>query len=63
MKCEICNHGEIHEGTTTVTFDRDGMTLVVKDVPAQVCSNCGEDYVDEHGGTRDMRLMSYGFAY
>ncbi|MDP3564649.1 MAG: type II toxin-antitoxin system MqsA family antitoxin [Methanoregula sp.] len=36
------------EGTTTVTFDRDGMTLVVKDVPAQVCTNCGEDYVDEH---------------
>ena len=36
------------EGTTTVTFDRDGMTLVVKDVPAQICTNCGEDYVNEH---------------
>jgi YgiT-type zinc finger domain-containing protein len=48
MKCVICKHGETHEGTTTVTFDRDGMTLVVKDVPAQVCPNCGEDYVDEH---------------
>lgn len=23
------------------------MTLVVKDVLAQVCTNCGEDYVDE----------------
>jgi hypothetical protein len=22
------------------------MTLVVKDVPAQVCDNCGEEYVD-----------------
>ena len=47
MKCVICKHGETREGTTTVTFERDGMTLVVKDVPAQVCSNCGEDYVDE----------------
>ena len=47
MKCVICKHGETKEGTTTVTFDRDGMTLVVKDVPAQVCTNCGEDYVDE----------------
>jgi len=48
MKCVICKHGETREGTTTVTFDRDDMTLVVKDVPAQVCTNCGEDYVDEH---------------
>jgi len=44
MKCVICKHGETREGTTTVTFDRDGMTLVVKDVPAQVCTNCGEDF-------------------
>jgi len=48
MKCVICKHGETKAGTTTVTFDRDGMTLVVKDVPAQVCTNCGEDYVDAH---------------
>jgi YgiT-type zinc finger domain-containing protein len=47
MKCVICKHGETRDGTTTVTFDRDGMTLVVKDVPAQVCTNCGEDYVDD----------------
>ena len=48
MKCVICKHGDTKEGTTTVTFDRDGMTLVVKDVPARICTNCGEDYVDEH---------------
>ncbi|HTY15843.1 MAG TPA: type II toxin-antitoxin system MqsA family antitoxin [Methanoregulaceae archaeon] len=48
MKCVICKHGDTREGTTTVTLDREGMTLVLKDVPAQVCSNCGEDYVDEH---------------
>ncbi len=47
MKCVICKHGETRAGTTTVTFERDGMTLVVKDVPAKVCANCGEDYVDE----------------
>lgn len=32
---------------TTVTFERDGMTIVVKEVPARICANCGEDYVDE----------------
>ncbi len=38
MKCVICKHGDAKEGTTTVTFDRNGMTLVVKDVPARICT-------------------------
>ena len=47
MKCVICKHGETKPGSTTVTLERDSLTLVVKSVPAQVCSNCGEAYVDE----------------
>jgi len=34
-------------GVTTVTLERDGMTLVVKRVPARVCPNCGEAYLSE----------------
>jgi len=30
-----------------LTLERDGFTYVVKGVPAQVCPNCGEDYVNE----------------
>ena len=33
-------------GTATVTLEPDGLLLVVKGVPAQVCGNCGEEYVD-----------------
>ena len=47
MKCVICKHGEARPGTTTVTLTRDGTTLVVKGVPARVCANCGEEYVDD----------------
>lgn len=47
MKCVICKQGETEPGTTTVTLERDGMTLVIKGVPARVCTNCGEEYVDE----------------
>ena len=28
------------------------MTLVVKGVPARVCPNCGEEYVDEETAAR-----------
>ena len=48
MKCVICKHAETTLGTTTVTLERDGLTYVIKRVPAQVCPNCGEDYVDEN---------------
>jgi YgiT-type zinc finger domain-containing protein len=46
MKCVICKKGNTKLGKTTVTLDRDGSTLVFKDVPASVCTNCGEAYVD-----------------
>jgi YgiT-type zinc finger domain-containing protein len=47
MKCVICKLGETQPGMTTVTLERNGLTLVVKSVPARVCANCGEEYVDE----------------
>lgn len=59
MKCVICKHGEMKAGTTTITFDRDGMTLVGKDIPAQVCTNCGEDYVDEQVAREILALAEH----
>jgi len=47
VKCVVCKHGDARSGTTTVTLTRNGTTLVVQGVPARVCSNCDEEYVDE----------------
>lgn len=47
MKCVICSHGETEPSQTTVTLERGGATVVFKSVPASVCENCGEAYVDE----------------
>ena len=47
MKCVICKQGETRAGKTTITLERGAFTMVVKSVPAQVCQNCGEAYVDE----------------
>ena len=46
MNCILCKHGETRPGFATVTLTRDSMTLIVKDVPASVCDNCGEEYVE-----------------
>lgn len=46
MKCVICKHGETQPGIATVTLQRGAVTLVLKSVPAQICDNCGEQYID-----------------
>jgi YgiT-type zinc finger domain-containing protein len=46
MKCVICKHGETQQGFTTVTLEKNDATIIFKHVPAHVCDNCGEKYVD-----------------
>ncbi len=46
MKCMICKHGETKKGTMTVTLEKGDSTIVFKEVPAHICDNCGEKYVD-----------------
>lgn len=46
MKCVICRTGETQSGKATVTLQRDDTVVVIKDVPAEVCQNCGEYYLD-----------------
>jgi YgiT-type zinc finger domain-containing protein len=52
MKCVICKQATTQPGTTTLTLERGGATFVIKNVPAQVCPNCGEAYVDEQAAAQ-----------
>jgi len=47
MTCVICRQGETLPGKATVTLERGGATIVIRGVPARVCDNCGEEYLDE----------------
>lgn len=47
MKCVICKHGETSPGLVTVTLQRKETTVIFKNVPAEVCNNCGEYFLDE----------------
>lgn len=47
MRCPICRQGETRPGTATLVLQRDTLTMVVRQVLAEVCENCGEEYVDE----------------
>ena len=54
INCPLCRQGELVPGTVTVTLERDAATVVYKDVPAEVCNNCSEEYVGE---TATQRLL------
>jgi YgiT-type zinc finger domain-containing protein len=43
-KCSLCNHGEAHGGRATLMLERADSVIVLKNVPAEICDNCGEQY-------------------
>ncbi len=43
--CPMCS-GKIEPGTTTFTIDLKTGVVVVRNVPAFVCTQCGEDWID-----------------
>ncbi len=39
--CPTCKNGTLKPGTTTVTLERAGALIIFKEVPVDVCDNCG----------------------
>ena len=44
MKCPICKHGYTQPSTATVTLERGDSTIVFRQVPGEICENCGESF-------------------
>ena len=52
MKCTVCGQQSVGEGLVTLTFERDGTIIVIKEIPGLVCPNCGEEYVPDDTAAR-----------
>lgn len=46
MDCTICKVGTTEQGLVTVTLERGSTIVLIKNVPAQICQNCGHYYLD-----------------
>ncbi len=55
MKCIICKNGNTYHGRVTTTLQRGDTSIIIKNVPADICENCGEYYLDEK--TTDFILL------
>ena len=47
MDCLICKNGSTISGEVNVMLQRSECMIIIKNVPADVCENCGEYYLSE----------------
>lgn len=47
MKCVICRQGDTSPGYVLLTLQRGETIVVLKEVPAKICGNCGEYFLSE----------------
>ena len=60
MICPICKHGNTKSGTTTQVFERGKSTIIVKNVPAEICNNCDESFISENVSRDILKLAEEG---
>ena len=41
--CTVCK-GDLQDALTTFTIDLDSCIVIIRNVPSQVCTQCGETY-------------------
>jgi YgiT-type zinc finger domain-containing protein len=49
--CPTCKNGTLKPGTATVTVERAGALIIFREVPADVCDNCGAYFLSEQTST------------
>ena len=63
MKCVICKQGRTNNGFATVTLERGRTTVVIKEVPAEICENCGEYYISDVVTEKVQNLAEEAFQH
>jgi len=56
MNCVVCKMGTTVLGTTTVTLERGVTVVVIRHVPAHICENCGEVYLESEASKQVMEI-------
>ena len=55
--CPICG-GEKIDSTTSFTVDYNSGVVVVRDVPAKVCMQCGEEWISDEIAAKLEEIVS-----
>ncbi|MBD3630644.1 type II toxin-antitoxin system MqsA family antitoxin [Cyclobacterium sp.] len=47
MECSLCKNGTTEKGYVTVTLEKGETIVLIKSVPAEVCTNCGHSFLPD----------------
>jgi YgiT-type zinc finger domain-containing protein len=47
LRCAVCKNGETKSGKSVITLTKGKLVFVFKNVPAKICQDCSEEYIDE----------------
>lgn len=57
-KCPLCGGDKI-EGTTTYSVDLGFGVVVVREVPAKICNQCGEEWIASKTAKQLEKMVNY----
>jgi YgiT-type zinc finger domain-containing protein len=60
MECLICKAGNMYKGKVTVTLEKNGSIILIKEVPAYICDVCEHYYLDEQTTEEVLKRGSEG---
>lgn len=61
-QCLFCKGKSFSKGTTSLSFERDHHVVVLRDIPATICNQCGEAYFDAEVAERVDAQSEKAFA-
>lgn len=62
MICLVCKHQKMEQGTTILPIEREDEILLITDIPARICANCGEAYLEEDTSINVQTLANKQFS-
>lgn len=61
MRCAVCKNGETKKGKSVITLTKGKLVLTFKNVPAQICHDCSEEYIDEDTTNQLLQIANESF--
>lgn len=58
-RCSVCR-GNVRPESITYTQEMEGLVYIIRDVPADVCSQCGERYLTPDTVDAIQELIEHG---
>ena len=61
MRCAVCKNGETKQGKSVITLTKWKFAITFKNIPAQICHDCSEEYINEDTANQLLKAANESF--